>query len=508
MKILNLTKAEVIKQTKKLSFKICLIILLVLAIGIPILFKVFNQEEQSTIYTKEDLKAYQDNLIEKPSKEEDKLTNDLNKVMIDIINKYLNQDIKQKPTEFRTNLYDDYSREKMNLVLISYMLNSKIQKYDAVEEEYNLDILDKNNLREEDLLELQKEKQKIIKNLENQIKENDYTKSLKQEIEVLKQDKTNKNNNYIIKVYQKLINLNIKDENDFRIEEAKKIVNYYNQKETPMSKVEYSKQTSKIKYEKYIKITKDKNNELDKQIKKSWYAINHNINYNKQGARTSLNEIVSNNVAFLSLIVVIISGSIVASEFQKGTIRLLVIRPNKRWKILLSKFLTIVLLTIGLSLITYLASFITNGILYNFKDYFIKDLIINKNIVKETSYIFLSIGKMFMLLIPVIFSGVIAFFLSTITRNTALSVGLSIFLQLGYGIVTMILVLISFPYLNLTFLPYLDYSQFINPLTLTDNYYLYESYYTLKTANIVLLIWGAILYGISNIVFTKKDIKN
>ena len=188
MKILNLTKAEVIKQTKKLSFKICLIILLVLAIGIPILFKVFNQEEQSTIYTKEDLKAYQDNLIEKPSKEEDKLTNDLNKVMIDIINKYLNQDIKQKPTEFRTNLYDDYSREKMNLVLISYMLNSKIQKYDAVEEEYNLDILDKNNLREEDLLELQKEKQKIIKNLENQIKENDYTKYLKQEIEVLKQD--------------------------------------------------------------------------------------------------------------------------------------------------------------------------------------------------------------------------------------------------------------------------------------------------------------------------------
>ena len=232
-------------------------------------------------------------------------------------------------------------------------------------------------------LELQKEKQKIIKNLENQIKENDYTKYLKQEIEVLKQDKTNKNNNYIIKVYQKLINLNIKDENDFRIEEAKNIVNYYNQKETPMSKVEYSKQTSKIKYEKYIKITKDKNNELDKQIKKSWYAINHNINYNKQGARTSLNEIVSNNVAFLSLIVVIISGSIVASEFQKGTIRLLVIRPNKRWKILLSKFLTIVLLTIGLSLITYLASFITNGILYNFKDYFIKDLIINKNIVKS-----------------------------------------------------------------------------------------------------------------------------
>ncbi len=238
------------------------------------------------------------------------------------------------------------------------------------------------------------------------------------------------------------------------------------------------------------------------------YAIDHNIDYNKTGSRTSLNEIIINNVAFLGLIVVIISGAIVASEYQKGTIRLLVIRPNKRWKILLSKFLTITILTIVLAFITYLASFLTNGILYGFKDYFISDLIISNGKIKEISFILLSIGKMLMLLIPIIFSGLIAFFLSTITKNTALSVGLSIFLQFGYGLITMILVLINFPFINFTFLPYLDYSQFNDYSTLSNNLYMYETYYTFGLANLVLIIWSIILYIISNIIFIKRDIRN
>ena len=115
---------------------------------------------------------------------------------------------------------------------------------------------------------------------------------------------------------------------------------------------------------------------------------------------------------------------------------------------------------------------------------------------------------MLILLIPILFSGLIAFFLSTITKNTALSVGLSIFLQFGYGLITMILVLINFPFINLTFLPYLDYSQFNDYSTLSNNLYMYETYYTFGLANLVLIIWSIILYIISNIIFTKRDIRN
>ena len=146
--------------------------------------------------------------------------------------------------------------------------------------------------------------------------------------------------------------------------------------------------------------------------------------------------------------------------------------------------------------------------LYGFKDYFISDLIISNGKIKEISFILLSIGKMLILLIPILFSGLIAFFLSTITKNTALSVGLSIFLQFGYGLITMILVLINFPFINLTFLPYLDYSQFNDYSTLSNNLYMYETYYTFGLANLVLIIWSIILYITSNIIFTKRDIRN
>ena len=128
--------------------------------------------------------------------------------------------------------------------------------------------------------------------------------------------------------------------------------------------------------------------------------------------------------------------------------------------------------------------------------------------VKEVNFILHSVGKMFILLIPVIFSGLLAFGLSAVTRNTALSVGLSIFLFVGYGIIGAILTLIKFPFINYTFIPYLDYSQFISPITFVDNCFNYNTYYTFALANVVLLIWGILIYFVSNLVFIRRDIKN
>ena len=62
--------------------------------------------------------------------------------------------------------------------------------------------------------------------------------------------------------------------------------------------------------------------------------------------------------------------------------------------------------------------------------------------------------------------------------------------------------------IDLTFLPYLSYAQFLDPLALAQSCEFNSLYYTFFQANIVLLVWGVILYGISNIVFVRKDIKN
>src|SRR6478609_844788 len=53
------------------------------------------------------------------------------------------------------------------------------------------------------------------------------------------------------------------------------------------------------------------------------------------------------------LLTVIVAAGIVASEFSQGTIKMLLTRPVKRWKILLSKFLTVNLFGMVLMLIGY-----------------------------------------------------------------------------------------------------------------------------------------------------------
>ncbi len=49
---------------------------------------------------------------------------------------------------------------------------------------------------------------------------------------------------------------------------------------------------------------------------------------------------------FIIVMIVMIAGTIVSEEFNKGTIKLLLVRPYSRNKILLSKFITVLIMII------------------------------------------------------------------------------------------------------------------------------------------------------------------
>jgi len=48
------------------------------------------------------------------------------------------------------------------------------------------------------------------------------------------------------------------------------------------------------------------------------------------------------------------------------SIKLLLIRPLKRWKVLLSKYLAVLLFTLDALIILFIASFLVGGIVYGF----------------------------------------------------------------------------------------------------------------------------------------------
>lgn len=508
MKIIKLTYNEILKQTKKLSFKICFLILILLAIGVPFLVNWLTSDGDGMgMFFKGDINEYKSAMVESPLTDQDNLVNDLNNALIDLTESALKND--PKSSSFHTYLYDNLFNDVKLSIVFNYMIEDKDVDYSKIDEQFDLTSSDFKNMNKTNLKELVLEYDESINEMKQVALDDDYSWYLEEQINALKMvGGSDKYSNEKIKVYEKLIDLGVKSDKDYRAVEGESIVSNYDLIGEPVSLKQFNSQKSNMSYKEYTHLIDIQNKDLNNKIDISWYAINNNVNYNGDGAKDHMNSAVKDNGIFLSIIVIVIAGGIVANEFQRGTIRLLVIRPNKRWKLLLSKFLALMALTVGLALSAYVLSFVGNGLVYGFSDYFLPDLTIVSNKITEVSFLLNSLIGMFIQLIPIVFMGLIALFLSTVINNTAFSVGFSIFLFMGYSLMLLVLQAINVPFMDLTFLPYFDYSQFLNPVEMIENCTSYGIYYTFAKANIVLICWSIVLYGVANFVFMKKDIKN
>ena len=142
-------------------------------------------------------------------------------------------------------------------------------------------------------------------------------------------------------------------------------------------------------------------------------------------------------IAVISIVTVIIAGGTISTEVSSGTIKFWALTPNKRWKILTAKLLSILFYIIILTLIMSLLS-------VAFANMFFKEdgetyLYVKKGEVKEIGNTLYTVELYFAKTIPVIIFALFAVMLSTVTRNTAASVSFSMALYMGNGIVMMIL---------------------------------------------------------------------
>ena len=70
---------------------------------------------------------------------------------------------------------------------------------------------------------------------------------------------------------------------------------------------------------------------------------------------------------FIIITIVLIAGAIVSDEFNKGTIKLLLVRPFNRAKILLAKFITVLITVLFVMILTVILQFIVGGIFFGFE---------------------------------------------------------------------------------------------------------------------------------------------
>lgn len=187
-------------------------------------------------------------------------------------------------------------------------------------------------------------------------------------------------------------------------------------------------------------LTVEGKKEKEDSIKMNIYRIDNNMPSVSQtnNHRVQFETLAQQfSISVIAIAAIIIAGGQISTEVSTGTIKFWALTPNKRWKILTSKLLSL-LFYIGI--ITLLASILTiaiGGIFFNTDgtEYlFVK----NGNVESIGNFAYI-IYSYFAKVIPVIIFAIFALMLSVITRNTAVAVSFSVATYMGNGIFMLII---------------------------------------------------------------------
>ncbi|WP_203340010.1 ABC transporter permease [Planococcus beijingensis] len=134
---------------------------------------------------------------------------------------------------------------------------------------------------------------------------------------------------------------------------------------------------------------------------------------------------------FISLFTIIIAAGIVSNEFKWGTIKLLLIRPISRSKILLSKYLTVLLFAFTLIFFLIASSLLTGALFFGLNNP-AQTVVLEQGMGYVHNGLFNEIMKDYGLsLVTLVMMASFAFMISTIFRSSSMAIGLAVTLMLA-----------------------------------------------------------------------------
>ena len=188
-----------------------------------------------------------------------------------------------------------------------------------------------------------------------------------------------------------------------------------------------------IDVDNYNKIlTVERQQELEESILMNIYRLEHNIpsiEYT-QNFRTIYEYLAPTFVvAVIAITAMVMAGGAISTEISSGSIKFWALTPNKRWKILTAKILSILFYIIVITLVMAILTIILGNIFFDTQAetyLFVKD----GNVVELGNAVYL-ISLYFAKLIPVFIFALFALMLSVLTRNTAVAVSFSVAIYIG-----------------------------------------------------------------------------
>lgn len=232
-------------------------------------------------------------------------------------------------------------------------------------------------------------------------------------------------------------------------------------------------------------------------VAKNNYYLEHDIKPASYNAWTFINENLG-IVSIVSLLTIIIAAGMIANEFRWGTIKLLLIRPISRSIILLSKYIAVLLFALFTALFVMVISLIVGAIFFGFNG-FDPHIVISQGegfaYVSQIGEIFAGYGYQ---LVNLVMMATFAFMISAIFRNSAMAIGVAIFLMFtGTSIVG---AFANYGWSKYILFANTDLSQFAHGETP------WIEGLTLGFSITMLIIYYVIFMVLSWIFFTKRDV--
>lgn len=270
-------------------------------------------------------------------------------------------------------------------------------------------------------------------------------------------------------------------------------------------------------YDAYKKYCDDAHTDCVGAMNTALYSIKNGIpmpDYMTSSARSEFESSVLTNVSLVLFFCMILAATIVASEHTSGTIRLLMIRPRARWKILFSKLAAVAIYGIVCFVAATALSLSVTAIIHGTEEFSVPILFTRGESVAKVS-VFAAVFKNALIeALPMLVLVMLAFGLSVIMKKVVFAVAIPLMIQMFGSVASQLswVLMPRFHALSWTIIPYFELSSLnVTPLERFTEYNYFDLNalgLTLEYGIFMMLLHIALALIISFVVWNKQQIKN
>jgi ABC-2 type transport system permease protein len=257
--------------------------------------------------------------------------------------------------------------------------------------------------------------------------------------------------------------------------------------------IQYTKQDlaefSKDAPASYIKLQEERIMELE-------YALANNINPYEQTLWSTMDELAM-VIGLVTVLTIVVAADMIAAEFSWGTIKLLLIRPATRTKILVNKYIATLLFSLVLLIVMFIASFILGAVTEGLTGISQVDLYVKDGAVHERAMVVKVLQTYGFQIVSLIMYVTLSFMISSAFRSSTMAIAFSLGLMLIGN--TIVGLLSGYSWIKYVLFANIDLSQYFIGTPLRPDM-------TLGFSLMILAAYFIVFHLISWLLFIKRDV--